>query len=716
MGIPLGYFGIFISINLQGTSLMDKLGKQLGWVLMALLASCALGYIALHRGEQINALWIVVAAVCVYLIAYRFYGRFIASRILAVDASRMTPAVRHNDGLDYVPTDKKVLFGHHFAAIAGAGPLVGPVLAAQMGYLPGMLWLLAGVVFAGAVQDFMVLFISTRRDGRSLGELIKLEMGNLAGNIALVATFMIMVIILAVLAMIVVKALTHSPWGTYTVACTIPLALFMGIYTRYLRPGRIGEVSLIGVICLIFTIISGGWIASNPAIAPYFDFSGIQLTALLAGYGFIAAVLPVWLLLAPRDYLSTFLKIGTIVGLAIGIVIMRPTLQMPALTPFIDGSGPVWGGNLFPFLFITIACGAVSGFHALIASGTTPKMLANENQACFIGYGGMLMESFVAIMALVAACVINPGVYFAMNSPLALLAPAGTVDVVASAAQVVSSWGFQITPETLNEIASTVGEQSIISRAGGAPTLAVGMAYILHGALGGLMDVAFWYHFAILFEALFILTAVDAGTRAARFMLQDLLGNLVPALKRTDSLPANLLTTALCVMAWGYFLYQGVVDPLGGINTLWPLFGIANQMLAAIALMLCAVVLFKMKRQAYAWVALVPTAWLLICTLTAGWEKSFSSNPKLGFLAIANKFQAMLDSGNIPAQYTRSQLSQLVFNNRLDAGLTLFFMGVVVVLGFFAFQTARLSLRSAHPTSGEVRYQPMSANADEMAM
>ncbi|EPL9569012.1 pyruvate/proton symporter CstA [Providencia rettgeri] len=686
------------------------MGKQFIWIALALLGAFSLGYIALYRGEQINALWIVVAAVCIYLIAYRYYGLFIAKKVLQVDETRMTPAIRHNDGLDYVPTDKKVLFGHHFAAIAGAGPLVGPVLAAQMGYLPGMLWLLAGVVLAGAVQDFMVLFVSTRRDGRSLGELVKEEMGNTAGVLALIACFMIMVIILAVLAMIVVKALTHSPWGTYTVAFTIPLAIFMGIYTRYIRPGRIGEVSIIGLVFLVFAIISGGWVAESETWAPYFDYTGVQLTWMLVGYGFVAAVLPVWLLLAPRDYLSTFLKIGTIIGLAIGILILNPNLQMPSLTKYIDGTGPVWAGDLFPFLFITIACGAVSGFHALISSGTTPKMLANENQACFIGYGGMLMESFVAIMALVAACVIDPGVYFAMNSPMAMLAPAGTEDVVASAAQVVSSWGFQITPEQLNTIASEVGETSIISRAGGAPTLAVGMAYILHGALGGLMNVAFWYHFAILFEALFILTAVDAGTRAARFMLQDLLGVVSPSLKRTDSLPANLIATALCVLAWGYFLHQGVVDPLGGINTLWPLFGIANQMLAGMALMLCAVVLFKMKRQKYAWVALVPTAWLLICTMTAGWEKTFSEDARVGFLAVANKFQAMIDSGNIPAQYTESQLTQLIFNNRLDAGLTIFFMIVVVLLALFSIRTALKALKSSEPTANEVPYEPMPAN------
>ncbi|HFY9924378.1 TPA: pyruvate/proton symporter CstA [Providencia stuartii] len=690
------------------------MGKQLIWIVLAILGAFALGYIALNRGEQINALWIVVAAVCVYLIAYRYYGLFIAKKVLQVDSTRMTPPIRHNDGLDYVPTDKKILFGHHFAAIAGAGPLVGPVLAAQMGYLPGMLWLLAGVVLAGAVQDFMVLFVSTRRDGRSLGELVKEEMGNTAGILALIACFMIMVTILAVLAMIVVKALTHSPWGTYTVAFTIPLAIFMGIYTRYIRPGRIGEVSIIGLVFLVFAIISGGWVAESETWAPYFDYTGVQLTWMLVGYGFVAAVLPVWLLLAPRDYLSTFLKIGTIIGLAIGILILNPNLEMPALTKYIDGTGPVWAGDLFPFLFITIACGAVSGFHALISSGTTPKMLANENQACFIGYGGMLMESFVAIMALVAACVIDPGVYFAMNSPMAMLAPAGTEDVVASAAQVVSSWGFQITPEQLTNIANEVGENSIISRAGGAPTLAVGMAYILHGALGGLMNVSFWYHFAILFEALFILTAVDAGTRAARFMLQDLLGVISPSLKRTDSLPANLIATALCVLAWGYFLHQGVVDPLGGINTLWPLFGIANQMLAGMALMLCAVVLFKMKRQRYAWVALVPTAWLLICTMTAGWEKTFSEDARVGFLAVANKFQAMIDSGNIPSQYTESQLTQLIFNNRLDAGLTIFFMIVVVLLAIFSIRTALKALKSSEPTANEVPYEPMPDNYQEI--
>ncbi len=691
-----------------------KIFKHIPWVILGIIGAFCLSVVALRRGEHVSALWIVVASVSVYLVAYRYYSLYIAQKVMKLDPTRATPAVINNDGLNYVPTNRYVLFGHHFAAIAGAGPLVGPVLAAQMGYLPGTLWLLAGVVLAGAVQDFMVLFISSRRNGASLGEMIKEEMGTVPGTIALFGCFLIMIIILAVLALIVVKALAESPWGVYTVCSTVPIALFMGIYMRFLRPGRVGEVSVIGIVLLVASIYFGGVIAHDPYWGPALTFKDTTITFALIGYAFVSALLPVWLILAPRDYLATFLKIGVIVGLALGIVILNPELKMPALTQYVDGTGPLWKGALFPFLFITIACGAVSGFHALISSGTTPKMLANEGQACFIGYGGMLMESFVAIMALVSACIIDPGVYFAMNSPMAVLAPAGTADVVASAAQVVSSWGFAITPDTLHQIANEVGEQSIISRAGGAPTLAVGMAYILHGALGGMMDVAFWYHFAILFEALFILTAVDAGTRAARFMLQDLLGVVSPGLKRTDSLPANLLATALCVLAWGYFLHQGVVDPLGGINTLWPLFGIANQMLAGMALMLCAVVLFKMKRQRYAWVALVPTAWLLICTLTAGWQKAFSPDAKIGFLAIANKFQAMIDSGNIPPQYTESQLAQLVFNNRLDAGLTIFFMVVVVVLAIFSIKTALAALKIDKPTANETPYEPMPENVDEI--
>ena len=692
--------------------------SRIAWVFVAILGAIAFGYIALNRGESINAMWVLTASVCVYLIGYRFYSLYIADKVLKVDATRMTPAFRHNDGLDYVPTNKVILFGHHFAAIAGAGPLVGPVLAAQMGYLPSMLWILIGVVLAGAVQDYMVLFVSTRRDGRSLGDLVKTEMGTIPGIIALIACFMIMIIILAVLAMVVVKALTHSPWGTFTVAFTIPLAFFMGIYLRFIRPGRILEASIIGIVGLVFAIIVGGDIAANPSLAPYFDLSGVQLTWALIIYGFIAAVLPVWLLLAPRDYLSTFLKIGAIIGLAIGIVVLMPMMQMPAVTKYaFDTHGPVWSGSLFPFLFITIACGAVSGFHALISSGTTPKMLANETQARMIGYGGMLMESFVAMMALISASIIDPGVYFAMNSPMGALNPTGLADAAMAASATVSNWGFVVTPEALTQIAADVGEKSIISRAGGAPTLAVGMAQIIHQALGGLGSMSFWYHFAILFEALFILTAVDAGTRAARFMLQDLLGLINPSLKRTNSLFANLLATALVVASWGYFLYVGVVDPLGGINTLWPLFGITNQMLAAIALMLCTVVLFKMKQQAFAWVSIVPATWLVICTLSAGWLKAFSSDPAVSFFAKANQLQTLLASGNFkPNAVFKSQeaVERVIFNNQLDGILIVFFMIVVVVMIGFTVQACRKALQSDKPTAVEVPYAPMPANAEEI--
>lgn len=680
---------------------MNRASSYLIWIAVALLGAFAFGTIALAHGERVSALWIVIAAVCVYLIAYRFYSRFIASKVMQLDGLRMTPAVRHNDGLDYVPTNKYVLFGHHFAAIAGAGPLVGPVLAAQMGYTPGMLWILAGVVFAGAVQDFMVLFISTRRDGRSLGDLVKMELGTVPGVIALFGAFLIMVIILAVLALIVVNALTNSPWGTFTVAATIPIALFMGVYTRYIRPGRIGEVSIIGFVGLMASIAFGQVVHDSPTIAAWFTFSGTQLTWILIGYGFVASVLPVWLLLAPRDYLSTFLKIGTIVGLAIGILIVAPELKMPALTKFVDGTGPVWSGNLFPFLFITIACGAVSGFHALISSGTTPKLLDNEINARFIGYGAMLMESFVAIMALVAACVIEPGIYFAMNAPAAVLGT--TPDAVA---HTVTQWGFVLTPDMLTQTAKAVGESTIVARAGGAPTLAVGMAHILHQVIGGEAMMAFWYHFAILFEALFILTAVDAGTRAGRFMLQDLLGTFHPALKRTESLPANLIATALCVAAWGYFLYQGVVDPLGGINTLWPLFGISNQMLAAIALVLGTVVLFKMKRERFAWVTMVPTAWLLICTLTAGWQKVFDANPKVSFMAHAAKLQAAVDAGKVlaPAK-SIAQMKRIIFNDYIDAALAGLFIFVVLSITIYGVLAVMRARRESKPTVRETPYE-----------
>ncbi len=676
---------------------MGSLVKQAGWLALALLGAFALGTVALARGETINALWIVVAAVAIYMIGYRYYARFIATKVMELDGNRLTPAVRLNDGLDFVPTNKHVLFGHHFAAIAGAGPLVGPVLAAQMGYLPGMMWILVGVILAGAVQDFMILFVSTRRDGRSLGDLVKSELGIVPGVIALFGTFMIMTILLAVLALIVVKALAESPWGTFTVAATIPLAFFMGIYTRYIRPGRVGEVSVIGFVLLMASIVYGGHIAADPFWGPAFTFTGKQLTWMLLAYGVVASVLPVWLLLAPRDYLSTFLKIGAIAALAIGILVVAPDLKMPAITRFIDGTGPVWSGTLFPFLFITIACGAVSGFHSLISSGTTPKLLENENHMPYIGYGGMLMESFVAIMALVAASIIEPGVYFAMNSPAALI---GTTPETAAAA--ISQWGFMITPEMLQQTAKDVGEATIISRAGGAPTLAVGMAHIFSELFGGKAMMAFWYHFAILFEALFILTAVDAGTRVGRFMLQDLIGTLVPSFKRVPSLASSVIATLLCVGAWGYFLYQGVVDPLGGINTLWPLFGISNQMLAAVALILATVVLFKMKRERFAWVTMVPTAWLLICTLTAGYQKVFHENPKIGFLAHAAKFKAAAAEGQVlaPAK-TAVQMQQIVMNDYIDATLAAIFIAVVLSILAFGIRSCLRALREDKPTTAE---------------
>ncbi|EQM69913.1 carbon starvation protein A [Pseudomonas tohonis] len=681
----------------------NSVTRHLPWAVLAVVGACALGVVALRRGEAINALWIVVAAVALYLVAYRYYSLFIATKVMQLDPTRATPALLNNDGLDYVPTNKHILFGHHFAAIAGAGPLVGPVLAAQMGYLPGTLWLIAGVVLAGAVQDFMVLFISTRRNGRSLGELVREEMGQIPGTIALFGAFLIMIIILAVLSLIVVKALAESPWGMFTVMATIPIAMFMGIYMRYIRPGRIGEISLVGVVLLLLSIWLGGQVAADPVWGPAFTFTGVQITWMLIGYGFVAAVLPVWLVLAPRDYLSTFLKIGTIIALAIGILVTMPELKMPALTQFVDGTGPVWKGGLFPFLFITIACGAVSGFHALISSGTTPKLLANESHARYIGYGGMLMESFVAIMAMVAASVIEPGVYFAMNSP-----PAVVGTDVASVAATVSSWGFTITPEVLEATARDIGEHTILARAGGAPTLAVGIAQILHQVLPGENTMAFWYHFAILFEALFILTAVDAGTRAGRFMLQDLLGNFVPALKRTESWTANVIATAGCVAMWGWLLYQGVIDPLGGINTLWPLFGISNQMLAGIALMLGCVVLIKMKRQRYVWVTLVPATWLLICTTTAGLIKLLDPNPAVGFLALAKKYSDAADAGQIlaPAK-DMAQMQHVIFNAYTNSTLTVLFLFVVLSILFYAIKVGRAAWAKPERTDKESPFQPI---------
>ena len=686
----------------MGTAVTKRNGIQqiLVWVAIAAIGAVALAAISVSRGETVSAAWLVVAALCVYMISFRFYALFVANKVLVIDRTRQTPAYRHNDGLDYVPTNKYVLFGHHFAAIAGAGPLVGPVLAAQMGYLPGTLWILAGVVFAGGIQDMTVLFLSTRRDGRSLGDMVRSEMGPAAGAIALIGVLLIMIILLAVLAMVVVKALVGSPWGTFAVFATIPIALLMGVYSRFVRVGRIAEMSAIGIVLLLIALFYGRTVAGSPELARWFDLSGETLALIVVGYGFVASVLPVWLLLAPRDYLSTFLKIGTMVLLAVGILLVQPDLKMPAVTRFIDGSGPVWAGGLFPFLFITIACGAVSGFHSLIASGTTPKMLENEGQIPMIGYGAMLTESFVAIMAMIGASVLHPGVYFAMNSPAGII---GTD--AAAAAQVISNWGFVVTPDTITQLAQEVGEKTLLSRTGGAPTLAVGMAYILSGLSGifGQAMMGIWYHFAILFEALFILTTVDAGTRVARFMIQDMLGSVIPSFKHTDSWLNNLIGSALAVTAWGYFLYQGVIDPLGGIYTLWPLFGISNQMLAGIALIACSVILFKMKRERYAWVTLIPTAWLLVCTLTAGLQKLLSSDPSIGFLSHAAKFRDAAGAGKVmaPAK-SLAEMHRVIFNDYVNATMAGLFVLVVISIAIFGAIYIRRALSSPAVTASEV--------------
>ena len=677
---------------------MNRIVAYLLWPVIAIAGAFSFAALALGRGESVNAVWLVTAAVTVYLIAYRFYSKYIAERVLQLDDDRITPAVRHNDGMDYVPTNKWVLYGHHFAAIAGAGPLVGPVLAAQMGFLPGTLWILVGVVIAGAVQDFIVLFVSVRRDGKSLGEMIKMELGPVAGSLALVGVLVIMIIILAVLSLVVVKALTSSPWGLFTIAATIPIALLMGVYMRIIRPGRVGEASAFGVVLLLASLYFGRAVAADPTWSPLFTLTGTQLAWTLILYGAIAASLPVWLMLAPRDYLSTFLKIGTVVALAVGIYVVAPPLAMPAVTRFIDGTGPVFSGSIFPFLFITIACGAVSGFHSLISSGTTPKMIERESHMRFIGFGGMLAESFVAIMALTAACVLDPGIYFAMNAPSAVI---GTT--AAEAARVISSWGFTITPDMINQTAVDIGETSILSRAGGAPTLAVGMAQILGQALGGKAMEAFWYHFAILFEALFILTAVDAGTRVGRFMIQDMLGHLYKPLGDTEFLPANVAGTVLCVGAWGYFLYQGVVDPLGGINTLWQLFGVGNQMLAAIALLLCTSVLVKMKRERFVWVTLVPTVWLLVTTLTAGVQKIFHTDPRIGFVALANKFSDAAAKGTLlaPAK-SIEEMRRVAFNNYLDAVVCGLFVLLVIAMCIATVRVCMRALKQVRPTAQEI--------------
>ena len=676
---------------------MNNVKTSVTWLAVALVGAGAFAMLALSRGEHVNAVWLVIASVACYSIAYRFYSLFISKRIFELDDRRRTPAERLSDGLDYVPTNKWVLFGHHFAAIAGAGPLVGPILAAQMGFLPGTIWILVGVMFAGAVQDFLILFISTRRDGRSLGEMARQELGSFAGVVTMLGALGVMIIILSALALVVVKALANSPWGLFTIAATIPIALFMGVYMRFLRPGKIAEVSIIGFVLMMAAIIYGGNVAADPYWGPLFTLKGAELTWVLVIYGFIASSLPVWLLLAPRDYLSTFLKIGVIIGLAIGILFAMPEMKMPAVTKFIDGTGPVFSGALFPFLFITIACGAISGFHALVSSGTTPKLVERESHIRFIGYGAMLMESFVAIMALICASVLDPGVYFAMNSPAALI---GTT--VESASQAINGWGFVVTPEMLSGIARDVGESTILSRAGGAPTFAVGMAHIITDVFNSRAMMAFWYHFAILFEALFILTAVDAGTRACRFMVQDLVGTVVPSMANNRSWLGNMAGTTVAVAGWGFFVYQGVVDPLGGINTLWPLFGIGNQMLASMALILGTVVLFKMKKQRYAWVTIIPTAWLFITSMTAGWQKIFHEKPSIGFLAQANKFRKGIDEGIViaPAK-TVADMQTIVFSNQINAALCAFFMLVAVTMLVAAFFVIRRALNSALPTTHE---------------
>jgi carbon starvation protein len=644
---------------------MKRLGAIVLWSTIALLGAVAFGVLALSRGETVSAAWLLTAAVCTYVIGYRFYSRFLARRVFQLDPRRATPAERFNNGRDFVPTNRYVLFGHHFAAVAGAGPLVGPVLAAQFGFLPGTLWLVIGVVIAGAVQDFTILFCSLRRDGKSLGQMAKEEVNKVAGATGMVAVLMIMVILLAVLALIVVNALRHSPWGLFTIACTIPIALLMGWWMKRWRPGKVGEASAVGAVLLLVALVGGGWVAQQPAIARLFTATGPTLVWLMMAYGFVASVLPVWMLLCPRDYLSTFLKITTVLALGAAVLLLLPDLRMPALTPFAtQGEGPVFAGKLFPFAFITIACGAISGFHALVASGTTPKMIAREPDARVIGYGGMLMESFVGIMAMIAACTLHPGVYFAMNT-----AP----QALAQASSTLATAGFVVTPEQMQALAAEMGEATLVGRTGGAPSLAVGMAQIfagVTGVLGGNTLTALWYHFAIMFEALFILTTIDTGTRVGRFMLQEILGHVWPRFGETSWYPSIIAASAVIVAGWGYFLYQGVIDPLGGINSLWPLFGISNQLLAAVALCVGTTILIKMGRARYAWVTVGPLAWLVVVTMTAGFQKVFSADPKLGFLAHAASL----------AQSTAPNASRLIFNDRLNTFVALLFMAVVALV------------------------------------
>ena len=662
---------------------MHKNIRTIIWLCVVTLGVAAICAIALNRGESISALWFIAAAACVYAIAYRFYAAWIAATVLTIDETRATPAERLENGRDFIPTNKWVVFGHHFAAIAGPGPLVGPTLAAQFGYLPGTLWILIGAVLGGAVQDMVTLFFSTRRDARSLGQMARDEIGPIGGAAALIGTFLIMIILIAVLGLVVVNAMKHSPWATSTVAATIPIAMLVGFYMRNFRPGRVLEASILGVILLLLAVVGGGWINHNENLRGLFDHDGLSLAWAIIAYGFAAAVMPVWLLLAPRDYLSTFVKLGTVTLLAVAILILQPHIHMPALTQFTDGTGPIFGGKLFPFVFITIACGAISGFHALIASGTTPKLLANERDIRMIGYGAMLLESFVAIMAMIAATVLEPGVFFAINSPAGVVGK-DAIDAIAK----INSWGFAVTLEQMNQLAKDMGENSLFARTGGAPSLAVGMASIFGNAFGKSM-LALWYHFAIMFEAIFILTTLDAGTRVGRFMLQDMLGNIWPKIGRTSWMPSVIFTSGLVVAGWGYFLYIGVIDPNGGVNILWPLFGIANQMLAAIALCVATGILVKSGKLKYAWITGLPLAWLVIVTSTAAWQKIFSDDVRVGFFAAANDLATKLATGTLPPEKA-AVAPHLIFNQQLDAYLTMFF---VVVLWIVIFDTARVTLR-----------------------
>jgi len=653
---------------------VKRLLQILIWTAVAALGAVALGTIAFHRGEPINATWFVLAAACSYLVAYRLYSAFIAAKLLALDNTRATPAERRDDGRDFVPTNKWVLFGHHFAAIAGPGPLVGPTLAAQFGYLPGTLWLIAGAAFAGCVQDFVILFCSIRRDGKTLGEMARDEVSKRGGLIAQLAVLTIMIILLAVVALVVVNALKSSPWATFTLAMTIPIALLLGVYLRYFRPGRVLEASLIGVALILFVVVAGQWVADSPYLSKVFTLGGVALAFAIIAYGFAASALPVWLLLAPRDYLSAFIKAGAIFSLAAGILLVRPQVLMPPLTRFVDGSGPVFAGKIFPFCFITIACGAISGFHSLISSGTTPKMIQREGHARFIGYGAMLLESFVGVMAMVAACAMTPGVYFAINSPASIVGATPE-----AAAATISGWGYPLSGDTMTGLAHAVGEQTLLNRAGGAPSLAVGMAQIFSSTIGGERLLSIWYHFAIMFEALFILTVLDAGTRVGRFMIQELGGRVWKSMGRLNWMPGILLSSALIVGAWGYFLYQGVIDPLGGINSLWPLFGISNQLLAAVALVVATTILLKMDKLKWIWVTLLPMAWLVIITMTASYQKIFSANARIGFLSQANALAAQIAAGKIAAAKI-ADTQRNIFNLRLDAAVTAVLAVMILVL------------------------------------